>query len=278
MARRSKQGDLAHDLHHLFLHVPAWLCLPAAAVAYAGVQVGIGLLAAANPAYHAFIQSATLLGCMAAGVVLVAGLSAAVKKFERRSLYERQRSLESVRALGWAEFEQLVGEAYRRQGYRVAETGGGGADGGIDLILHKEGERLLVQCKQWRVSKVGVKPVRELYGVLMAHGAGGAVFVTSGTYTREAMDFAAGKPLQLVDGELLCRLILPVGQQQSPPQSISAARVMMEEPTLPVEVPDCPACERPMVRRTASRGTNAGAQFWGCSAYPRCRGTRQVVC
>ena len=28
-----------------------------------------------------------------------------------------------------------------------------------------------------------------------------------------------------------------------------------------------------MVERTARRGSNAGNQFWGCSAYPACKGT-----
>ena len=40
-------------------------------------------------------------------------------------------------------------------------------------------------------------------------------------------------------------------------------------------VPDCPKCGRPMVRRTARRGANAGNEFWGCSEYPRCRGIVQ---
>jgi restriction system protein len=46
------------------------------------------------------------------------------------------------------------------------ETGGGGPDGGVDLVLRKPGgngsEKFLVQCKQWRALKVGVDVVREL--------------------------------------------------------------------------------------------------------------------
>ncbi len=40
--------------------------------------------------------------------------------------------------------------------------------------------------------------------------------------------------------------------------------------------PDCPQCGKPMALRTARKGANAGAQFWGCSAYPQCRGTRKL--
>jgi ATP-dependent DNA helicase RecQ len=38
--------------------------------------------------------------------------------------------------------------------------------------------------------------------------------------------------------------------------------------------PNCPTCSRPMRLRTARRGPNSGGQFWGCSGYPDCEGTR----
>ena len=38
--------------------------------------------------------------------------------------------------------------------------------------------------------------------------------------------------------------------------------------------PNCPKCGAPMVRRIAKRGRRAGGQFWGCSRFPGCRGTR----
>jgi restriction system protein len=40
--------------------------------------------------------------------------------------------------------------------------------------------------------------------------------------------------------------------------------------------PACPACGKPMVLRTARRGSRAGSQFWGCSAYPECIATLPV--
>ena len=41
-------------------------------------------------------------------------------------------------------------------------------------------------------------------------------------------------------------------------------------------VPDCPLCGRQMVLRTARRGRNAGNQFWGCGAFPTCKGIRPL--
>ena len=37
-------------------------------------------------------------------------------------------------------------------------------------------------------------------------------------------------------------------------------------------IPPCPQCSKQMVLRTAKTGKNAGQQFWGCSAYPECKG------
>jgi restriction system protein len=42
------------------------------------------------------------------------------------------------------------------------------------------------------------------------------------------------------------------------------------------DAPHCPACNGPMVKRTARKGVNAGQQFWGCERYPQCRGTRPI--
>lgn len=37
--------------------------------------------------------------------------------------------------------------------------------------------------------------------------------------------------------------------------------------------PSCPLCKKMMVLRTTKKGSRAGSQFWGCSAYPKCRGS-----
>ena len=40
------------------------------------------------------------------------------------------------------------------------------------------------------------------------------------------------------------------------------------------KLPDCPLCGKLMTLRTARQGKNAGSQFWGCTGYPECKGTR----
>ena len=43
-----------------------------------------------------------------------------------------------------------------------------------------------------------------------------------------------------------------------------------------LRLPKCPLCQKPMALRTARHGKNAGSQFWGCTGYPECKGTRPL--
>jgi restriction system protein len=168
---------------------------------------------------------------------------------------------DALESMTWREFEGLAAEVFRRQGYRVAERGGDGPDGGVDLELHMGSDKYLVQCKQWKVSKVGVATVRELYGVMTAERAVGGFVVASGDFTDDALQFAEGRSIKLVSTQSLLKMI---AQNQG-----TAARAE------PVDAaPNCPKCGSKMVQRTAKKGDKAGAKFWGCSQYPACRGIR----
>jgi restriction system protein len=103
-----------------------------------------------------------------------------------------QRALSDLAKLTWQQFEEVIADAYRRLDYRVAEVGGRGtADGGVDLILERDGTRIVVQAKHWRRDVVGVSLVRELYGVQRTVGADGAIFVSLGRFSFDAIAFAA---------------------------------------------------------------------------------------
>lgn len=116
-------------------------------------------------------------------------------------------TISKLHGLSWRAFETLVADAYRAKGYRVTHHGGPGPDGGIDLVLERGEETIFVQCKHWRDRTVGVKPVRELYGVTAANPATGSIMVTSGFFSNEARDFAENIRLTLVSGPDLCTML-----------------------------------------------------------------------
>ena len=269
MARRKrKSGGLIQDLFELLFELPWWGALLLGAVFI--------VAAALNPAPASYILF---------GISMVSFLAALVncmRVMDRLTLFSSANDIESIRAMSWREFETLVGEAYRRQGYEVEETGGGGADGGIDLILHGKSQKTIVQCKQWKTYKVGVKIVREMYGIMTAERADRVIIVASRTYTQEALAFARGKPIELLDGNALVRLIGEVKRPPAatktpaPPDPAPPPVTVAPQTTLRVHAHACPRCGSTMVRRIAKKGINAGNPFWGCTRYPACKGIVNV--
>lgn len=168
---------------------------------------------------------------------------------------------EALAKMSWQDFELLMGQWFKTQGYAVVQAGGAHADGGIDIELRKDGELYLVQCKHYRGWKVPVDTVRDLYGVMTSRGAAGGFVVTSGRFTAPAEEFASGRVISLIDGEKLSRIL----KQSDVSTSQSTASTVIISPK-------CPSRGSEMVRRTAHHGDNSGKDFWGCSKYPSCKG------
>jgi restriction system protein len=291
MARRKKTSP-AEDLMDLVAMLPWWAGVVLALVGYLlfhGVA-SQSVVAATQPGQMGAMITQTLWKTLATfGQYLLplvclggAGVSAWRRK-ERKNLVTdvvQSNASDALDGMNWREFEMLVGEGFRLQGYQVVETGGGGADGGVDLVLRRPGknggEKFLVQCKQWRAFKVGVDVVRELYGVMAAKGATGGFVVTSGRFTEDAISFASGRNMTLVDGPELHGLLrqAKAGIERSPARAAAASSV--QPSVAPTQASSCPLCSKPMARRTAKRGANAGGEFWGCTGYPACRGTRPI--
>ncbi len=287
MARRKKTGA-AEDLMDLVSLLPWWAGVALALVFYVVLHrvASQQVAAAVQPGQLGDMVTQTLwktfatFGQYILPLICLAGAGmSAWRRRERKALVTDvagSNAADALDGMSWQQFEKLVGEAFRLQGYAVAESGGGGADGGVDLVLSKSGEKFLVQCKQWRAFKVGVDVVRELYGVMAARGAAGGFVVTSGRFTEEATNFASGRNVKLIDGPKLHGLIRQAQAAKDQPQASGASAPSMREQAasaLP-PTPTCPACAKPMVKRVAKRGANAGGEFWGCTGYPTCKGVR----
>jgi restriction system protein len=285
MARR--KTSTADDVMDLVALLPWWAGLLLAVLAYFALHhfATQPIATTVQPGQVGAMMTQTLwralvsIGQYVLPILCLAGAAmSAWRRRERKHLIDsvaRSEVADALDGMSWQQFERLVGEGFRLQGYRVLETGGGGADGGIDLVLNKDGEQYLVQCKQWRAFRVGVDVVRELYGVMASKGSAGGFVVTSGRFTDEARKFAEGRNVQLIDGNRLHSLITQAAgrsQQVSkrpvagPPSAAATAETS----------PACPICTKTMVLRIANRGASAGNQFWGCAGYPSCKGTRPI--
>jgi restriction system protein len=247
----------------LLVILPWWVSVITAVIAYLALTYVVPAISIDNPLLQGVLINAPTLAPLFAFILLVPAPLSALNAWRKRRQLDRQVDINSIRSLSWKQFEELIAEAYRRQGYRVVENAHAGADGGIDVRLIKNGHTHLVQCKQWKSKKVGVSIVREMYGVMVSKRATSAIIITSGDYTREARDFAIGRPIDLIDGPRLVELI---GLTREPAADPVASHVS-EAPRI------CPRCGSELALRTAKKGANAGSRFWGCAAFPNCRHT-----
>jgi restriction system protein len=279
MARR-KSGALK-DLFEISCMLPWWGGLVLAIASYtilhsyavqeAVIEVNSG---SAIKGINIYKMLATPAQYIIPGALLAGALVSFIGKIRRERLFENSAVSSSPTVLNeqsWQEFEMLVGEAFRLRGFSVRETGGGGADGGVDLVISKDNRSYLVQCKQWKSQQVGVKIVRELAGLVAAKGVEGGVVVTSGSYTKEAVSFSRESGIKLIDGKQLHGFIkgIAAGAGKTGEQEVATGA-----PAKVQETVCCPKCGSEMIKRVASRGVNQGRQFLGCARYPACRGIR----
>ena len=274
MARRR---GLLHDLFSLAAALPWWVGLALAPASFALLRnIAAGTIAfnQIHALSSAVAQSAVIgtaqFGQWAVPSLFLAGSAASA--FRTVKAARLVAGLARGGPVTWREFETLVGEIYRQQGYRVSETPDG-PDGGVDLVLRRDNERLLVQCKHWQAQLVDVRVVRELKGVMAAEGASGGAVVTSGKFTHDATEFARRARIDLIDGKRLKALARSLDRTVS---SDSHQTVGQLPPERAAQPPRCPSCDSIMLLRTAKRGSLAGQRFWGCSTYPKCRGTRPI--
>ena len=219
---------------------------------YIGILLGIGLfvwiksLEAPILSTLAFLP---LVGCWIGAYVSFA------RKHERKRLYNQQKSLQTLFQLSWQEFEKLVGEYFRQKGFKVFETGLGGPDGGVDLVLQQHNKTYLVQCKHWKRKSIPVTTVREMWGLRDHHKTQGVKIVSVGIFTQDALLFAQQKDIELISGHELIGLIKGC-----------SGELLSHKPT-----PVCPSCNNLMHERTNKQTQQ---KFWGCSSFPKCRTTR----
>ena len=112
-------------------------------------------------------------------------------------------------------FESIVLDLLHKMGYGTNRSDlqrvGGSGDGGIDGIISLDRlglEKVYVQAKRWQNS-VGRPDVQGFYGALAGQRANKGVFITTSSFTQQAIDFARSvEKIVLVDGIRLAELMI----------------------------------------------------------------------
>lgn len=263
--RKTPADHLLEDLVKTASLIPWWITLPVALLLFVSIPYG---LPAETNLQEPSDAIAVILGIFLKGffkyvvpMALVFGaiinIYTALKSGLLFKSIRKNGAHRTVERLSWQDFEFLLSQWFKKQGHSTEITGGGGADGGVDIKVYKDNDLYLVQSKHYKSWKVPVNVVRELYGVMTAEKATGGYIVTSGKFTKDAEEFAKGKNIDLINGSQL-EAVLDSAQED-------------ETDTPETENDVCPKCGRELVERTGKYG-----KFIGCSNYPKCRYTEKL--
>jgi len=213
----------------------------AAAAAKIPWFVSLGLAAASFTILHIAAPAAPLLGMLqfvVPGALVLLALLSVWSRLRSHRLFELLSSGEvsaAFESLSWPDFERIVGEAFRRRGFRVEQVRRDTTEPAFDIEMTRDGERFFAQCKHWRARSVGIVPVRELYVAMEARGAVGGFVVTSGSFSREARSFAEGRNVELIDGSHLNSMLNVNSDDSCDTQRVAIVRAIEAERLLEAE-------------------------------------------
>jgi len=208
-------------------------------------------------------------------------------------------SLEELRQLTPQQFENEIANLFRRLGYDVKQTPYSN-DQGRDAIMMMGGDKYLLECKRYGEDNSSGRPdIQKFHSAIISDRAKGGLFVTSGSFSKAALDFAPSASIELVDGyrlvkmfaestlstvsddsyESIClqcgarvRHLLRVPQEVTCPNGHSVSPTLSLDQILGVAPDAAPTCAKCGSRMRLVQGRNG--KFWGCSRYPTCRYTR----
>ena len=114
-----------------------------------------------------------------------------------------------------SKFEEFCADLYRKMNYTVKVTPKVN-DGGYDLILHKNNEKSIVECKCYALRhSIGRPLIQKLVGANQQAQADRMIFITTSYFTDEAVEYAKEVSVELINGENLMKCIKDVYKDDS---------------------------------------------------------------
>lgn len=115
---------------------------------------------------------------------------------------------------GW-EFEKFLQGLFERLGYRAKLVGSGRGDYGGDLVLDKDGTKILVQAKRYN-RRVGIKAVQEVVAARKKYNCDKTMVVTNNYLTRPARNLGHANSVTMWTRDKLIDAILLSNKSKQP--------------------------------------------------------------
>jgi restriction system protein len=171
----------------------------------------------------------------------------------------KKSGIQNVDTMDGFQFEHYLVELFKSHRYSAKKTPDQN-DFGADLLLKKDGKKIVVQAKRYK-SNVGIQAVQEILGAQAYYKAQEAWVVTNSEYTKSAVALAHKSNVRLLDRNDLIKL---QNKSDKTNGNISPAKIKKEVQAK--ENKPCKKCGGSMVLRNSKKGV-----FYGCRSFPQCR-------
>lgn len=227
-----------------------------------------------SAAIYTYRQQILIYGIVAIVVMVLGFIGYLVWRKRRKAAIlkvdlDDERTLCMLRGMTPSQFEHEIARMFTALGYST-EVVGGANDGGIDVVAHKDGKKIYIQCKKFMTQEVTPHDVRDFLGAItnINNPAAMGYFITTNKFTLAAWKAAEGNPrIELIDAIRLVEYYR-IAQGKVPTEPYMPE--LQAPPAPQADTKRCPRCGGNLALRTAHKGEHAGHQFWGCSNYPKC--------
>ncbi|MCA1012791.1 restriction endonuclease [Halobacillus halophilus] len=132
---------------------------------------------------------------------------------QRKLLLKRKGTLAELKKMPPLDFEFFICDLFVQMGYDAQVTKATG-DGGKDIIVRKDDYCAIVECKRYDKTKVTRPKIQQFHSAVIDCNAEIGYFISTAEFTSQARNYALNKPVDLISGVQLVKLIEKVTENQ----------------------------------------------------------------
>lgn len=130
------------------------------------------------------------------------------KEEERKRERLKRLTLERLKGMDAKEFEHTVADILRAMDYKDVRVVGGSGDLAVDITARHGKDMVVVQCKRYTSKKVTSPEMQMFIGMMLTeHNARKGIYVTTSSFTQDAVELARRHGIELWDGDRLAEVI-----------------------------------------------------------------------
>ena len=123
--------------------------------------------------------------------------------------FTKKKTLRDLQNMNPYAFERYVGEVLRANGYHRVNVTPVSNDGGKDIVCYDAaGRKCVVEVKRYASGNLVGRPmIQKLHSCMIHEKAPRAIFITTSDFNQNAINYARGKNIQLINGRHFMNMI-----------------------------------------------------------------------